>query len=63
MDLSVNGTPLHMQVDMGTAVSLISEATYRSMGDTLPQLNPTTVRLLAYSGEQLTVLGSLAVAV
>ena len=63
VELSVNGAPLHMEVDTGAAVSLISEATYRSIGDPLPQLHPTTVRLRTYSGEQLTVLGSLAVAV
>ena len=63
VELSVNGAPLHMEVDTGAAVSLISEATHRSMGDTLPQLNPTTVRLRTYSGKQLTVLGSLEVAI
>ena len=66
VELPVNGAPLHMEVDTmisRAAVFLISEATYRRMGDPLPQLDPTTVRLHTYSGEQLTVLGSIAVAV
>lgn len=63
VELSVNDTPLCMEVDTGAAVSLISEATYRSMGDPLPRLNPTTVLLRTYSREQLAVLGSIEVAV
>ena len=61
--LFVNDTPLSMEVDTGAAVSLISEATYRSMGDLWLQLNPTTVYICTYSGEQPEVLGSLEVAV
>ena len=63
VELSVNDTPQSMEVDTGASVSLISKATYRSMGDLQPQLNPTTVRLRTYSGEKLEVLGRLDVAV
>ena len=63
VELSVNEAPLCMEVDTGAAVSLISEATYQSLGDPPPQLRPTTVRLRTYSGEQLAVLGSLKVTV
>ena len=52
-----------MEVGTGAAVSLISEATYWGMDDPLPQLNPTTVLLCTYLGEQLVLLGSLEVVV
>ena len=45
VELVVNETLLSMEVDMGTAVSLISEATYRSLGDQPLQLTPTYVCL------------------
>ena len=61
MELSVNDTPLRMEVDTGAAVFLISKATYWSLGDLPPQLNSTSVYLRRYSGEQLGVLGSLEV--
>ena len=45
VELSVNDAPLSMEVDTGAAVSIISTAMYRSLGDLQPQLNPTSICL------------------
>ena len=52
-----------MEVDTGTLVSLINEATFKKMWtDKTPKLGPTKVTLRSYSGEVIKVLGELNVA-
>ena len=46
--VDVNGSPLKMQVDTGTAVSLISHKVYRQRFASLP-LTPSPVRLQTYT--------------
>ena len=63
--VEVNGTDLAMEVDTGASLSLISEETYRSHwpADTAPVLEPSSISVRTYSGEELRVLGSLTVSV
>ena len=62
--VTVNGVNLTMEVDTGASLSLISETTYNQLWDSdRPQLQPTEKVLSTYTGETLTVLGSLQVAV
>ncbi len=53
---------MSMELDIGVAAVLISESTYRKLWPNKP-LEASTTRLHKYTGEQLTVLGQLAVAV
>ena len=59
----VNGAPLQMEVDTEASVSLISVSTYLSLWKVPPKLQPTTIQLRTYSGQQLTILGALEVIV
>ena len=52
-----------MELDTGTAMSIISEATYKNLWEVPPKLEPTTTRLRMYSGQQLVVLVTLNVKV
>ena len=56
VDLIVGNKPLRMEVDTGSAVSLVSEETY---GTLFPksQLQPSRTRLQTYLGEPITVVG------
>ena len=56
----INKQKLVMEVDTGAALSLISEETYSSKFSNL-KLKPTDVQLRTYSGELISVLGSLNV--
>ena len=60
--LHINDTPLHMELDTGAAVSLISEETWRSRLHKIP-LKGTDVRLRMYTGESIDVLGEAVVTV
>ena len=54
-----------MEIDTGSALTLISEATYSALwpkGNS-PRLEPTPVRLRTYSGEELRVVGRAVVRV
>ena len=62
--INVNGANIAMEIDTGAHHSLISESTYHgtwSHGKLL--LEPVTIPLQTYTGEKLTVLGSINVSV
>ena len=63
--LNVNGRPPTMEVDMGASVSLISEATFKSIrkGVVTLELKESAARLQTYTGEQIKVCGSTVVLV
>ena len=58
----MNNKEIPMEVDTGAALSLISEGTYSS-NFSGRRLQPTEVQLRTYSGERISVLGSLEVEV
>ena len=53
---------MKMEVDTGSAVSIISETAYKKLFQHLP-LKPTHFYLKMYSGERLTLLGEFQVRV
>ena len=57
VDLLVNGKQFAMEVDTGAAVSIISEATYKSFF-TDSKLQKCDVVLRTYTDERMTVLSS-----
>ena len=63
--VAVNNAKLQMEIDTGSALTLISQATYSSLWPEglSPPLQSTTVRLRTYSGEELEVLGRAEVEV
>ncbi len=63
VELTVNGVDMTMELDTGAAVSVIGKQTYRSTWPSAPPLEPSTVKLRTYSGEELVVLVSLSVRV
>ena len=62
VDLLVNGKQFPMEVDTGAAVSIISEATYKSLF-TDSKLQKCDVVLRTYTDERMTVLGQFQVQV
>ena len=56
----LDGKPVRMEVDTGSAVSIISETVYKKLFQHLP-LKPTHFYLKTYSGERLTLLGEFQV--
>ena len=61
--VQVNNVDLPMELDTGVSLSLISEATYKSLLPALPPLSPTSVVLTTYTGEKIPPLGSIDVTV
>ena len=62
--MRVNSVEMVMELDTGAALSVISERTYQKMWPHgAPDLEPSTVSLHTYTGEQLEVLGSVSVQV
>lgn len=60
----VNGVWMEIELDTGAAVTIISERTYQmTWTEGPPALQPSTVKLRTYTGEELKVLGSLSVQV
>ncbi|KAL5491807.1 hypothetical protein EMCRGX_G017171 [Ephydatia muelleri] len=61
--LQVNGVNLPMEIDTGAAVSILSEATYKSTwsASSRPPLAYSNIVLRAYSGHKLHVLGKVGV--
>ena len=58
--VNVNGENIAMEIDTGAHYSLISESTYhKTWSDTKPPLEPVSISLQTYTGEKLTVLGSI----
>ena len=59
--LTINGKPLTMEVDTGSAVSIVSESVYSEVLCTeSKQIQETNVKLCTYSGEQLPVRGKVS---
>ena len=63
--VDVNGTTLQMEIDTGSALTLISQETFSKLWPQggAPQLEKTSFRLKTYSGEELKVIGRAAVRV
>ena len=63
VNLLVNNAELAMEVDTGATLSIISEATYRSIWpkDRAPPLQASSKKLKTYTGEKITVKGSVEV--
>ena len=63
--LSINSSTLQMEIDTGSALTLISQATFSKLwpGRNAPHLESTSVRLRTYSGEELRVVGRAVVRV
>ena len=62
VQLWLEGKQVTMEVDTGSAVSIISEIEYNTLFKNLP-LQPSKLQLRTYSGEQLPLLGELQVSV
>ena len=62
VNLIINEQPLCMEVDTGVAPLIISETTFHLLWPTA-NLSPSNVRLCTYSGEALSVLGTVSVCV
>ena len=60
VQLLLEGKPVKMEVDTGSAVSIISETAYNKLFQHLP-VKPTHFYLKTYSGEWLTLLGEFKV--
>ena len=60
--LFINDMPVHMELDTGASVSLVSEETWQRQLHEIP-LQETDVRLRTYTGESITVLGQALVKV
>ena len=55
----LEGLPVEMELDTGAEFSLMAESNFRPA----KELTPTTIRLCAYSGEAIEVLGSIDITV
>ena len=60
VDVLLNGKPFSMELDTGATVSIISNATFQQVFPNV-DLQPSSVKLHAYSGESISVLGQLKV--
>ena len=60
--LSINGTPLRMELDTGSAVSIISKGDYLQKFSNL-ELHSTQVKLKTYTGGKITPVGLLRVSI
>lgn len=63
MKVKLDDASLEMELDTGAAASLISKTMYDKLWAEPPAMRPTTVRLRTYSGQSLTVLGTVNVSV
>ena len=61
--VSVNGNPLAMEIDTGASVSIASLKTFESIrnGESILELDKSTVQLHTYTGQQIKVCGSAMV--
>ena len=60
IEFIANGQPLQMELDTGASISLISEQQYKQLQDA-PPLEKSSVILWTYTGENLSILGSIRV--
>ena len=61
MEVTINGTPVQMELDTGAPLSLLSKSTYEQIPSL--QLQPTDVQLKMYTGEVVQILGEVKVTV
>ena len=63
--VTVNGSPISMEIDTGASVSIISLETFESIkqGESMLELEQTPVKLQTYNGGQIDVCGSTQVEV
>ena len=63
VELQIQNVPVHMEVDTGASLSIMSHQTYSSMWskECLPPLKPTEAKLRTYTGERIDVLGTINV--
>ena len=63
--VTINGATLKMEIDTGSAVTLVSQATFSKLwpDGNSPRLEGTAVRLKTYSGQELEVVGRAVVRV
>ena len=61
VSITINGKSIPMEIDTGSAVSIISESVYKNFfeAQTSETLQQTEAKLCTYSGEQLPVKGKL----
>ena len=59
LTVKINGSDIPMELDTGASVSIINEQIYRSIFHSTGPLQPTDITLATYTGEALTILGSL----
>ena len=62
LPILLEGLPVEMELDTGAAFSLMAESNFRQLFPA-KELTPTTIRLCAYSGEAIEVLGSIDITV
>ena len=62
VSVDIEGSTVLMQLDTGASLSLMSESTFRELWPER-NLSPSQVRLCSYSGEPISVLGSVDVTV
>ncbi len=58
VDISLDGSPLLMEIDTGAARSVISETVYRQLWKNPPPLQPSSAILRTYTGERVPILGT-----
>ena len=63
VELQIQNVPVHMEVDTGASLSIMSHQTYSFMWskECLPPLKPTEAKLRTYTGERIDVLGAINV--
>ena len=58
VSVQIEGSSVQMELDTGAALSLMSETVFRQLFPS-KELVPSTIRLCAYSGEPIEVIGSV----
>ena len=61
--VTINNIPLHMELDTGAAVSVISETTFNTVFKKSISIQPSNITLCTYLGKELPVLGKAEVEV
>ena len=56
VDVFINDAPVKMELDTGASVSVLNEATYRGLQQSIP-LQPAAGQLRTYTGDCIQVLG------
>ena len=65
VNVTVNSNPLSMEIDTGASVSIASLSTFETIrnGESMLELDKSTVRLQTYTGQQIKVCGAVMVPV